>query len=308
MKELIDSFGVNNFIIIVAVVIAILLALLIIFIIEKINKRNNKDYFDYYETDDIDDEIIEEYKENLEENITNQVIENDPPIDEQLINLIEEVPSNIIDTPEKEEIPVKVIDTSVREEVIYKQDTLTEQEAKKTLQEVTKKLMETDKDNDIIDHTHFEVEQEERSIISYEELKKINYNIDEVNDNLLLDEGNEPITIDELYYTQNSPKNDKYPKEEIEDLKNVIEQTTRIDLPVINNNTQVKTEDINSKKFKNSEVISPVFGIYKNVERKNNARPIQSIEDTVEIKQLELEIQKTEEFLKELKKLKDKLD
>ena len=283
MKELIDSFGLNNFIIIVAVVIAILLALLIIFIIERINKRKNKEYFEYYEFDeDVDDEIIEKYQENKEEVLEENKELND---DSNQVDIIE-FDDNINEIDDVDALPVKVIDTSVREEVIYKQDTLTEQEAKKTLQEVTKKLMESDSDYDIVDHTHFEVEQEERSIISYEELKKINYNIDEVNDNLLLDEGNEPITIDELYYTQNSPKNDKYPKEQIEDLKNVIEQTTRIDLPIIKSeNKVVKEEDIGSKKFRNSEVISPVFGVYKNVGRKTNAIAIQSIEDTVEIEQ-----------------------
>ena len=60
-----------------------------------------------------------------------------------------------------------------------------------------------------------------------------------------------------------------------------------------------------SKKFKNSEVISPVFGIKRDVIYK---KEYNELGETINIKELDMEIKKTEEFLKELKKLKSKLD
>ena len=257
MKEFIDSFGLNNFIIIIAVVVAIVLALLIIFVLEKISKRRNKSILDYYDDFTSDDDDNEE-KDSIDFDngtITNEVIDE-----------VEEV-------------------THVPGEVVY-QDDITQQEAKKTLAEVTKKLIE--EEPSVIDHTHFEKEQEERSVISYEELKKINYNIDEENDNVLSDEDDLPITIEELYK------------------KHLDEQETNED--VLDNPVFVEPEE-EIKKFKNSEVISPVFGIYnKNLvkDSKKNVKPNDS--SSVEMQDLELEIKKTEDFLKELKKLKDKLD
>lgn len=235
MKELIDSFGLNNFIIIIAVVVAIILALLIIFVLEKISKKRNKDILEYYEEDEDDN-------------------------DDEDFDLSDNYNSN---------------------EVVYQED-ITEQEAKKTLEEVTKKLVE--EESDIIDHTHFEREQEEKSVISYEELKKINYNIDEVNDGILADEGDLPITIEELYQ------------------KHLEEQETTLE--ELENPVFVEPEE-EVKKFKNSDVISPVFGIYnKNIVKEQK----KDLNKEVEMQDLEIEIRKTEEFLKELKKLKNKLD
>ena len=273
MKELIDSFGLNNFIIIVSVVVAILLALIVIFVVEKISKKKNKDILEYYydnddeddDEDDIDADLIQEEKE--EEN--NDTIE---PIEEPIVKEVEK--------------------NSDEDRIIYKQDTLTRDQAKKTLEEVTKKLVEED-EFDIAGPTSFEMEQEEKSVISYDELKKINYDIDEVNDNLLLDQGNEPITIEELY------------KKHLEEQADDIDENP---IFISENQEEAKEsheEKIDNKKFKNSEVISPVFGVYN-----KNYKEVKDINNKKDVKEhdLELEIRKTEEFLEELKKLKDKLD
>ena len=212
MKELIDSFGLNNFIIIVSVVVAILLALIVIFVVEKISKKKNKDILEYYydnddeddDEDDIDADLIQEEKE--EEN--NDTIE---PIEEPIVKEVEK--------------------NSDEDRIIYKQDTLTRDQAKKTLEEVTKKLVEEDE----------------------------------------FDIAGNPIFISE---------NQEEVKESHE-------------------------EKIDNKKFKNSEVISPVFGVYN-----KNYKEVKDINNKKDVKEhdLEFEIRKTEEFLEELKKLKDKLD
>lgn len=178
------------------------------------------------------------------------------------------------------------------EEIIYIDEEPTKEEAKQFLEEVQKKLKE--EESDLIGPTHFEKEQEEKSIISYDELKKAANNIDETNDKLLEDEGEEPITIEELY------KKQKEEQEEKEEKKQEQEETKEIEQPI---QRQIKEE----KKFRNSEVISPVFGIYKQEEI-----PFRKVSTTKpkskDIEDIENEIKKTEQFLEELKKLKDKLD
>lgn len=175
-------------------------------------------------------------------------------------------------------------------EVVYADVSDPVKEAEKELEEVTKKLI--DKDDDLIDHTHFETEQEEKSIISYEELVRASHDVDEKNDKLLEDEGEAAITLDELY------------KKHIEE-QNIIEEEKPIKV-----NNPVFEED-EPRKFKNSEVISPVFGFYSGEvkgEKKSSNDILKRIDSNMKSKELEEEIKETESFLYELKKLKDRLD
>ena len=131
-----------------------------------------------------------------------------------------------------------------------------------------------------------------------------------VRQNLHQDEGNEPITIDELYSykeenTIESVEEETTKEEEKQYKINVVDETS---LPKIDD--QQKEEMVyyvnsESKKFKNSEVISPVFGIKRDVIYK---KEYNELGETINIKALDMEIKRTEEFLKELKKLKSKLD
>jgi len=176
-------------------------------------------------------------------------------------------------------------DTSFNDsEVVYADVSDPVKEAEKELEEVTKKLI--DKDDDLIDHTHFETEQEEKSIISYEELVRASHDVDEKNDKLLEDEGEAAITLDELY------------KKHIEE-----EKPIKVNNPVF--------EEDEPRKFKNSEVISPVFGFYSGEvkgEKKSSNDILKRIDSNMKSKELEEEIKETESFLYELKKLKDRLD
>ena len=164
---------------------------------------------------------------------------------------------------------------------VYYKKQGTEEEAKKKLDDAYEKLSN---DEELITHTNFENEQEEKSVISYDELIRVSNDIDERNDLLLKDEGTEPITLEELY------------KKHLENQES--ESENKLDNPIF--------IDEEPKKFKNSEVISPVFGVYKNVVKTKYSD--EELEKTVNLDDLEAEIRKTEEFLKELKKLKNKLD
>lgn len=235
-------------------------------------------------------------------------------------------------------------------DVVYEDES--KKDAKKVLEEVTRKLME--EEPELEGPTQFELEQEERSVISYDELKKINYNVDEVNDNLLLDEGNEPITIDELYKRHleeqdkalktagNKIDNPVFVQEEVpeealfvhEELMKKEEVLQASPKELVNNYVSGTTTD-DSKKFHNSLVISPVFGVWQNKdlvreeqEEKEDLGELLSFPkeldkdknildnfdtydfavDHEHLSDIDVEIKKTETFLHELKKLKNKLD
>lgn len=187
--------------------------------------------------------------------------------------------------------------TDVEDNIVYEEEKTKEKEeeiAKKTLENITKKLVEQEENNNLITKTTFEIEQEEMSVISYDELIKASKTVDETNDALLKDEGTEPITIEELY-KKHLEENDKK-------LDNpVFEEEVKVK-EIVKEEKEIKEEP---KKFKNSEIISPVFGIYNAKKSKQND---EYLEKTMDLEDLELEIKKTEEFLSELKELKSKLN
>lgn len=235
----------------------IVLVIVALFIILLIERKNKLNYLKEFEK-------IEEYEEKVPENI-------------EVNNKTDEIENN--SSVEKNQV--------VYEEKIDKTD------AKKAIEEAAKKLVY--EEQDIIGQTFFEKQQEENSIISYDELMSKNIDVDLENEKVLEDEGNEPITIDELYSMQKENEPDEKIKEAKETLS---ENQTKEDEMVYYVNSE-------SKKFKNSEVISPVFGIKRDVIYK---KEYNELGETINIKELDMEIKKTEEFLKELKKLKSKLD
>ena len=181
MSEFIKEFGKDNFMVMLGIVAVIILVLFIILIVEK---RNSK-------------KIIRNEINNIDKN---SGIKRE------------------VKTEEKKEVEIKekpVLNSSVdsdveyldepRDVVYYESDTTIE-EAKEKLEEVTKRLID-DKSNDLIDHTNFENEQEEKSIISYEELVRASHDIDQKNDKLLEDEGEAAITIEELYKKHQEEQN-----------------------------------------------------------------------------------------------------
>ena len=262
LEQFISNFGVKNFMIIFAIVIVILIALIVLFLIEKYAKR------------DLTDELTDE-----EDEIEEVIIKKESPVKREKITIKKENINIEEDTSFIKEIVEPKDD--LKEEIVYAENKPTKKEIKDKLDEVTKSLIE-EPENKVIGPTRFEIEQEEKSVISYEELKKASKNIDKINDNLLRDEGNEPITLDELYKVDT---NDQIGEVEalIEEMKEYREE----------------------KKFRNSAIISPVFGVYGQSPRKKQSE--EELEKTVDLEELEEEIRKTEEFLRELKKLKSKL-
>lgn len=164
--------------------------------------------------------------------------------------------------------------------------------------EVEEMLMKMQKDleatpEDVV--THFENEQEENSIISYQELLK---SVKEKKEN-------------EIKVTPVKIEEDVEEKIEIKEFDN--EDTVRIET--------IKSSD---KKFKNTDFISPIFGIQDNEikyptvpklirEKEETISLFDSLdidyeEKVVDTTKLDAEIKKNDDFLKALKEFRKNLD
>ncbi len=259
MKDFVNIMGKDNIFIICSIIVVIILALLVIVIIEKASSKKYK----------LKQQVeLPSYKENK---IYDDSKDNNDIYKSEVINEEDNVNNTVND--------VKPIE----QEVVYVVNKPTEEDAKKELEEAAKKLVYEEK-NDLIGPTFFEKVQEEKSIISYDELLKANLDPDELDNYRVEDEGNEPITLDELY------------KKNIDDLIEKQEEK-------INNFNKVQELKEEPKRFKNSSVISPVFGIKSD----NEYKKIETYKNT-NVKNIEDEIKKTEEFLSELKKLKERIE
>ena len=199
---------------------------------------------------------------------------------------IDEILSELEEEPIKEEIKIE------EKEIEEKQDLKLEENKR----EVEEMLMKMQKDleatpEDVV--TNFENEQEENSIISYQELLK------SVKEKKESEIKVTPVKIEE-------------DKIEIKEFDN--EDTVRIET--------IKESD---KKFKNTDFISPIFGKQDNkikyptvpkLKREEKEETISLFdsldidyeEKIVDTKKLEAEIKKNDDFLKALKEFRKNLD
>lgn len=281
MREFINEFGINNFIIIAVVILVILISLVIIVFLERhkevkikkdrikgiIKQRNKKEKIENDQSKDNHQNkknIIKEYDyskalkglENLEKTLeytldlekkenNNEIkksvssnIEENKTINKEQKPRLTRVQKHNYDIEEDYDYDKNISYTNIKpeikqqqaDEVVYKENNITPEQAKEKLEEVTKKLIDEEPENDHV--TIFEEEQEEKSIISYEELVRASKNVDETNDRLLEDEKQAAITLDELYKPKKEEKKSSYEK----------------------------VPNKNKVGFTNSQVISPVFG------------------------------------------------
>ena len=273
MFNILMEFGSNNLIILFILLLVVVLATIIVFVVDKKKDKDEvREAIKTIDSERINEERVgipvvkEEVKPVVEERKEEVVVET-PVIEKQ-----EELPQpEVVISPVVEEEKEQVEETIYEKE---KEEEEKKEEAKQELERLEKTLQEEKEER--IGPTDFEIEQERTAIINYEELKKAAGTIEVRDEKLLQDEGNEPISIDDLYRRENIKK---------EEIKPVIEE--------------IKVE----KKFKNSEVLSPVFGVTK--EHKDLVNDVRHSEV---MKAVDLEIAKTEKFLKELKELREKLN
>lgn len=304
MEKITNLLNENGVLVIIGIIVVIVFLLFIILLIERKNKlKYNKEYTLQENLEDYDGDIEDNNNISLDKNKDNKHLED--------ILKIKEL-ENIEKTDKVDKVDKNI--PAEEEHIIYKEDE-TPKEAKKAIEEAAKKLV-YEEQSDIVTPTFFEKMQEENSIISYDELMSKNLDFDLSNEQVLEDDGNEPITIDELYkFHEKDDKEDTdldkldVSKDEKSYKINAIDEDSVIDSfkdsSKDDDEKMVYYVNSESKKFKNSQVISPVFGVKRDVIYK---KEYNELGETIDIKELDMEIKKTEEFLKQLKRLKDKLD
>ena len=230
---------------------------------------------------------------------------------EELTPSVSDIYEEVKDQVEQEKIEVKPKREERVEKLEYTEIEPNKEEAKEELRKVTEELIRTQsmQEQDNIDLTKFEEQQEEEAIISMDELMQKSKSLYEQNEvTQYEDEGNEPISLQDLESRMNKIKEEV----EVLDIEPSKPEIQKAEAQVEENKT-VKLDDFNTislkdaykedRVFKSSPVISPIFGIEKKESTTN-----MELENTANYEKLDEEIKKTNEFLKVLKELQKKLD
>ncbi len=308
--------------IIYGLILAMAILLVVLFVIDYRSKKKNLDSsspiviegatpIEKYETYDHLKESFEEVKKETAE----EVIDNEKTV---LENEIEEA--------KKDEETIEVIAPKEEQsniKYVMKDEEEVKEEAKEELKELVQELKEEKENN--IELTDFEVEQEESAIISYNELKKVSNELYDSNELTQYDEGDEPISINQLrekFKEVNDPVSVEVTTEE--EKSSLLETIESLEIPsknepIVNEplvNKTVKLDDFAVKtgehKFKMSPIISPVYGTVKEepteIFEDFHASAKLKLEQTANLEKLDEELRKTNEFLAVLKELQKKLD
>ena len=320
MSNLVDFLTSKQIIFIYIVAFLACLVCFIIYLVEK----NNKKLRLRHNTRELN-KLVEEVREEA-----NIIVETEEEAKQEPILIpMEELQDEGKKQPKREEIIVDqnaLKQTKKEEELEYTSIEPDQKTAKLELEklkvELKKqeelKLKELEKEKEIkeepqseekLDHSKikekYEEQQEKNAIISLEELVQKSKDLYEANElTQYQDEGNEPISLKELENRvgKTSKIEETFeiekviPKEEIKQ----IEETEPVKKKVILEDFETQK---NNKKFKNSPIISPIYGIEK--ESKDNKM---ELENTADYEKLDAEIKKTNEFLMTLKELQKKLD
>lgn len=223
--------------------------------------------------------------------------------------------------------------TSIQEELEYTSIEPDRQQAQEELMRLTEELEKAEQEAKTIDLTSYEEEQEENAIISLDELMKKSKEMYASNEiTQYADEGNEPISIEDLERRMQAVKEDittittpvenheqsaSSIVEELEPVKvtladfNTIKVTEPVEQTIDEQPTSITVESVkplsesyqNTRKFERTPVISPIYGIEKTGTAENIA-----LENTANYDKLDEEIKKTNEFLMTLRELQKNLD
>lgn len=238
-----------------------------------------------------EDEELEKTKALLElETLKKELakLEEEKEMKEKELSVVKEEPKEEV----LKEIPVtdNVVDTV---EITEEKETSTIQNIESDIKKELEQKINTYED----EVNTFESLQEENAIISVEELTKASQNITDEEIEQYEDDGNEPISLKELEHLYKGELN----QEEVPTLKEVKEEVKPIQLMDFGINVKPASEVYDDKEFKNTPVISPVYGL------KQTEASI-ALEQTANLDKLNEEIKKTNEFLLALKELRKNLD
>lgn len=286
MTDLIEFFSSNDNLIIIGLMTVIIILMAIILLIDIKAKKQKQNESDLIENIDID--ISEPINEN---------IENDSSTNE--IKEIKYVETNDELEKTKAKIELETLKAELQKAELENAQEEKIETVETPVEQPTVTTLEPQKNS--IDM--FEDEQEEKAIISVEELSK---KADELYDQNEItqyeDEGNEPISIQELEALYKAST--EVPITETKTDSPVTTQSIKMEETF----TLKPTEEIKiqNTKFTSTPFISPVYGINENETRDNSLDNV-NLEQTANLEKLNEELKKVNEFLVALKELKNKL-
>lgn len=317
MNNLIDFLTSKQIIYIYIVAFLACLVCFIVYLVEK----NNKKLRLKHNTRELN-KLVEEVREEANIIVENEKEVKQEPllipmeelqVDEKKQTIREEI---IVDQnalkqtkKEEEELEYTTIEPDQKTAKLELEKLKAELKKQEKEEKIIEETIEKKQSKEIIDHSKikqkYEEQQEKSAIISLEELVQKSKDLYEANElTQYLDEGNEPISLKELESRvgKTSTIEETFeiekaiPKEEIKQLENIEPVKKKV---ILDDFETTKT----NKKFKNSPIISPIYGIEKESKDKN-----MELENTADYDKLDAEIKKTNEFLMTLKELQKKLD
>lgn len=287
MKFIIDFILNNDTVIMASLFLLIIVLLLIVLIMDSVNRRKNLKNAKLVLKDESKN-ITDVFKEDLSEEVD---LSKTKDLGECTINLDNDSKnSDITEIKYVDEDDEELEKTKAQIELKNLKEELLKAELKEKTA-VEKAIMIKDDEEQIpsiedsIDQ--FELSQEENAIISLDQFNKVSDKI--YSDNEIIqyrDEGNEPISIQELEKLYNS--NETVVKDDINNVKN----------------EKIASVETIQSKFKSSPIISPVFGIDDGGDENINNM---ALENTANLDKLNEEIRKTNEFLNTLRELRKNL-
>ena len=290
------------------------------------------------------EEVVEPIIEKVEEPVVEEFIEQLEDEEVEPINVEEIVLETMTEEPVVEEI--KTEEPVVEEELTYTTIEPDRQQAQEELIRLTQELEKAEQEQKNIDLTAYEEEQEENAIISLDELVKKSKEMYEANEiTQYADEGNEPISLEDLERRMNKVQEEVAAMETIEEPIS-LDAIPTYDEPVITESfdlnaiipslealteteetpQQMVLDDFNSIKVEpeiveevKPEPVRPAYQATKKFERSPVISPIYGIErketkeeieleNTANYEKLDEEIKKTNEFLMTLRELQKNLD
>ena len=230
------------------------------------------------------EEVVEEIKEEVAAPTFEELLAETPAIEIESLEELDEVYE--------------------QEELVYTDIEPDQETAKLELKKIQEELNkhETIEETQNIVLTNYEEQQEEAAIISLDELLKKGKEMYEKNEiTQYEDEGNEPISLQDLERKYGEKKENYDEPFIIEEV--VPENTEKVEIEELIIEEEAKVEVKEEKKFTISPVISPIYGL-QSVPSFSELE----LENTADYEKLDEEIKKTNDFLNTLKELQNKLD
>lgn len=258
-----------------------------------------------YEQLDVDEELANESvnvsidSNQSDEKASVESFSLDEYSDKETVNMENVVAEEQLENKKEEENSSNVLQYTNCEPTI--------EEAQLELKKFTEELkQQSEIQPENIKLTNYEEQQEENAIISLEELVLKSKSLYEANELAqYADDGKEPISLQELEAKvgERAAKYDEpFIIEDVVSCDDVLDDQAPASLKQEKN--IVADNNSNNGKFKNSPIISPIYGI----EEENVNETDMELENTANYEKLDAEIKRTTEFLMTLKELQKRLD